>query len=114
MKRTISRGLFLFVLSTLVLPFMTVSCGGEKVMTVNGYQAAFGADMDPDASGKELEGSFIAILIFIAALIGFGLTISPPAGAGSVIASIVSVVGALLLFVYKLNVDRWVWREGRE
>jgi hypothetical protein len=73
--KAVASGLRLVALVAFVMPFATVSCGGQDLMTVNGLQAAFGttysfAGQTGHADG---DGWFVMALLLIAGALFVGL-----------------------------------------
>src|ERR1700686_4675987 len=73
--KSISSGLRLIALLAFVMPFATVSCGSQDLMTVNGWQAAFGTDYNVMGQAGHTNGDFwfVVALALIAGAFVAGL-----------------------------------------
>ncbi|HMC31579.1 MAG TPA: zinc ribbon domain-containing protein [Candidatus Angelobacter sp.] len=100
MKSKVSPVLFLVTVLCFLLPFVTVSCNGQKVATFTGVQLAAGTTVEqPQMFGRPMEKRVdaqpLATVAFICAIAGIGLSFL---GVRAAIAPAISgIVGALLL-----------------
>jgi hypothetical protein len=97
------------------LPFVTLSCGGQRAMTFSGMQMAIGTSVDePQLFGpprkKPVEPNPLASLALLCAVLGviLGLTTT------SVLSpAITGIAGALSLLLAKGRLDDQVLRQGQ-
>ncbi|MBL7209075.1 MAG: zinc-ribbon domain-containing protein [Dehalococcoidia bacterium] len=112
-----SPAIFAIALICFFLPFITVSCGGQKVATLTGVQLVTGTAIEqPDLFGEgqqaeTLDGEPLAILAFLSAVAGLGLSFIK--GRKIVIAPAISgVAGSILLLLLKSKIDNEILSEG--
>jgi len=100
-KRLLSPALFLLVFLLFTLPFMTVSCGSQRLSAYNGYQLASGKGGGSAASsmmGASSSGGGAGILYLVLLLAAAGAALSfvkvtwAPLGSAAC-----GVIGALIL-----------------
>lgn len=68
-RKKINLGLFILALICFLLPFTTVSCGGEKIARLSGLNVAFGSRIE----GQRYGGSVLAIFILLLIICGIAL-----------------------------------------
>ena len=101
------------------LPFVNLSCGGQTIMSVTGFQLITGTEVNPTGmfggemnssdelstdQKKEIESQPLALFAFIAALLGLIISFFKmriPA----LINIVVSVAGVVFLLLLKVNLD---------
>lgn len=100
--RYLSLSTFLLVFICFLLPFARITCGGEEVLTLNGYELAFGATKSISSgwnSRTEKSPMVIsAILCLLVALTGAALSLA--GDRGSVIMRLVAAGLGLLLLLF--------------
>lgn len=99
----VSAGLFAFVIVFFFLPFVRVSCAGQKVMSVTGIKLATGGSFeDPGGMGgrsvEKLEPDPFAILALVAAVGGVVLSL---AARSAIASAILGGAGAVFLLILK-------------
>ena len=97
-----SASMFGLVLVLAFFPFVTVSCAGEKVMTLNGYQVATGATIEEEGSYSEAKRSDPApsvAITYIVAILGLIFAISRKIMPSAALAGL----GSILLLIHKSN-----------
>jgi hypothetical protein len=101
------------------LPFVNLSCGGQTIMSVTGFQLITGTEVAPTGmfggemntsdefnvdQKKEIESQPLAVFTFVAALVGLILSFLK-IRIISLVNIVVSVSGAVLLILLKINLD---------
>lgn len=72
-KRVFSPYLFALIIICLAFPFVSVSCGDEKICSLNGYELAFGTQVQDHKIGSSFAainykiGFILIIILYIAA-----------------------------------------------
>ncbi len=112
-----SLAIFGIVLVCFFLPFITVSCQGQKITTLTGIQLVTGTTIEqPSMFGKKqvqkVSGEPLAALVFLCAAFGLGSSfikgkksaIAPAAAGG---------IGLISLLMLKLKLDNEILREGK-
>lgn len=107
-KRVFSPYLFALIIICLAFPFVTVSCAGEKICSLSGYELAFGTQVQD----QKVDGSFAAIMLLILALIGIGLYFWKNINANFA-ASAVGALGVIFAFVLKSGIESKVANEAQ-
>jgi len=106
--RKISIGSFAASIFAFLLPFMAVTCQGQKVHTFSGRELVTGGDIETtdmfgNKSKKHMSPEPLAALALLAAVIGFVAAVSSKAQVP--IAGICAVVGVGLLFWLKAKLE---------
>jgi hypothetical protein len=110
---------FLLVLFAFTLPFLEVSCQGNKAMTMTGYEVALGKQVKIPSSDwfgsapkyEKVSGDWTAILLITCAVLGLGLFFLPSrlqAGVGAALACL----GLALIFIFTYRVNAEVQAKG--
>lgn len=112
MGRIVSGSAAAIVLLCFFLPWATVSCSGQELMTVSGLDMASGVEV----SGQQVEGETILYAIPLAVLVILGLLVVAAnnaigAGIGQITASI---VGLLILFLKWSSLTSNAQQQGME
>ena|SRR5438270_5442484 len=116
MKSKVSPGLFVVTILCFLLPFITVSCNGQKVATFSGMQLATGTTLEePQMFGrpqrKHVDPEPMASLALICAAAGLALSFL---GARAALAPAISgAVGALLLVVLQSKLESDITRQAQ-
>ncbi|MBI1929576.1 hypothetical protein HYR99_35685 [Candidatus Poribacteria bacterium] len=114
----ISPVIFGLTLICFFLPFINVSCQGQKVATFTGIQLVKGTTIQqPSMFGErpkaqKVDPELLAILAFLSAIVGLGLSFLK--GRQLALApAIVGIAGLILLLLLKSKIDHDALREGR-
>lgn len=114
--KKLSPAVFVLIILCFFLPFVNLSCGGQTIMSLSGFQLITGAKVSP---ADNLFGGFkqeefdekervdpqpMAILAFIMALAGLGLSFIKRKKL-AIITVIVSALGLIFLILLKVNMD---------
>jgi hypothetical protein len=116
MKKLFSSGFFGLALLCFCLPWVTMSCSQQKIMTVTGIQMVSGMEVDDPASGlfggpakkKQVEPNVMAIVALVAAVAA--LVIGLIGGSASVLPALIGIATAVAL---KVNIDQDVLKQGQ-
>jgi hypothetical protein len=97
-SKPISGGLFGFLIIMFFLPFLTVSCGGDKVASYTGVQLVTGTNM----ADQEIKPSGILILALVIAVAGLALSFSD----NWLVCAIAGLLNVILLYSFKMSGDQ--------
>ncbi len=101
------------------LPFVNLSCGGQTIMSVTGFQLITGTEISPTGmfggemnttnelnpdQKKEIESQPLALFAFVAAIIGLILSFFKMRVI-SLSNIVISIVGVVFLILLKVNLD---------
>jgi hypothetical protein len=106
-KKNISPILFAATLVCFLFPFVTVSCGGQRITSFNGTQLALGTTVDePQMFGpsqkKKVDPEPLAAVALLCTVLGLGLSFL--SGARAALGPAISGgVGALALLMLKIE-----------
>lgn len=116
--KKLSPILFAAVIACFFLPFMELSCEGEKIVTLTGVQMVTGTEVKQRGSSsdrqqsKPIKPSPLAGLAIIAALAGLGLSFV--AGrAGALLPCIGGIAGFVCLLLLRQQFESEAMREGQ-
>ncbi len=115
-KSKVSPAIFAASILSFLLPFITVSCGGQRVASFSGVQLATGTSVEqPQIFGppkkQKVEPDPTAAVAGICALLGLGLSFL---GAKNAIAPAVSgAIGVVTLFLMKVRLDDQIVKQGQ-
>lgn len=116
--KIIPRFFFGLILICFLLPFVTVSCAGQDIITLSGMQLTLGETVEiPSVAGgppnkQQLPGQPLAGFAFASA--GVGLGVSFIRSKRSLIAQTTAgVAGAFLLLLLKTKIDHDVFQGGQ-
>ena len=103
--------MYLFVLAGVgfFLPFMTLSCSGQRLTTVTGIQLIAGTDMRSPQSPSRARVAFALGMCALGAL----LSLKASGTARGIPAALVGATGAIALLSFKTMSDDEVLRLGR-
>ncbi|HCY76705.1 MAG TPA: hypothetical protein DHV28_12365 [Ignavibacteriales bacterium] len=111
--------LFGLILLCFFLPFVNLSCSGQTIMSLTGFQLITGAEVkQPDMFGQNMMGQNdnmdkeneevssqpMALLAFIAALAALLISLMKKKTT-ALINIVISVLGVIFLFLLKFNID---------
>jgi hypothetical protein len=113
-----SPAIFIIILICFFLPFINITCQGEKVATLTGIQLVTGTTIEQPsmfgAKGKttKVEGELMALLAFISAIVGLILSFLKNRKI-SLATAIVGGLGLIFLLLLKNKLDNDMLREGQ-
>lgn len=113
----ISAALFGVALISFFLPFVDVSCQGQKMATFTGIQLVTGTTIEqPSMFGErhqnqKVDPEPLAILAFASAIVGLGLSFLRGRKL-AIVPAIAGVAGLVLLLLLKSKIDNEAMREG--
>jgi hypothetical protein len=114
--KKLSPAIFGIALICFFLPFVNVSCQGQKVASYTGIQLVTGTTIEePSMFGqkqvREVSGEPLAILAFLSGIAGLGLSFlkSKKSAIGP---AVVGIVGLISLLLLKSEMDDDILREG--
>jgi len=114
-SKLVSSLIFAASLLCFFFPFVTISCGGQKLMTLTGTQLATGTSLNqPQSLGKDrtdkIDPNPFAMLAVVCAIAGIAFSLAQPKIA---IASAISgAAGAVSLLIMKSGMDNEVTQKG--
>ncbi|MFZ6017846.1 MAG: zinc-ribbon domain-containing protein [Nitrospirota bacterium] len=116
MLRKISPAIFGIALICFFLPWVNVSCAGQKVAAFKGIQLVTGTTIEvpgiyEDKKVEKVKGEVLAILVFLSAVIGFVLSFLK-GKKGNLGPAIVGGFGTILLLLLTVKLDNDISREG--
>lgn len=116
MIKKCSPAVFGIALICFFLPWLDVSCSGQKVITFSGIQLATGKTIDgPTMFGqkqqKRIGGEPLAIIPLLATLAAIGLGFAKHRQ-GAIGPAVAGAIGALFLLLLKAKIDDTVFRES--
>ena len=118
-SRIATRSLLGAVIVLFLMPFTTLTCGGAKLITMNGVQLATGATIssqDP-VSGRvkneKIKPEPLAAIAAISTIIALGLAFVG-GKVGKISTPVLSGLSALMLLLMKFKVDQNVITQGQE
>lgn len=114
-----SPALFVLIIFCFVLPFVNLSCGGQTIVSLTGFQLMTGADIDASnmfdglsngnvdmgtEENKKVDAQPFAFLAFAMALVGLVLGFIK-VKAIAITNVIISALGFIFLILLKINLD---------
>ncbi len=116
MGRKISPAIFGLALICFFLPFVNISCGGQKFMSFTGVQLVTGTTInEPGMFGQKqnnkVQGEFLALLAVVAVVVGLILSFLKDR-TSAILTAIIGGAGAVLLLLLKSKMDNDVFREA--
>lgn len=117
-KRLLTRGLLASILVFFLMPFATVSCGGAKLLTMNGVQMATGTTMtSPSPLGgrpqeRKIAPEPLAMVAAVIALLALGLAFTK-GQVGLLGAKVGATACAVALLALKFKVDSDAVHQGQ-
>lgn len=113
----ISSGLFGLALLLFLLPWITVSCGGQKVFTFSGTDLAIGKTIQvPQAFGppkKENTREWKATVAFLTGTVGtLAVFLMKVERVQRIVLTICGIAGGIFLFLLKSKLDEGIVRQG--
>ena len=115
MKFKASPAIFLASVLCFLLPFITVSCGGQKVGSFSGLQLATGTTVNQPqmfgpAQSEKVESEPMATIAILCAVAGLGLSFLRRMPLAPAIAA---AIGAMSLFLMKSRLDDKIVKQGQ-
>ena len=110
--------LYVLIVFCFLLPFYNLSCGGQKVMSLTGFQIVTGIEyVQPNMFGgvgktTKIEPEPLAIYALLIAIVGLIIVFIKVKSIG-LISGILSIVGAVFLFLLKNKLDSNVIAQGQ-
>jgi len=116
MIKTLSPAIFALVILCFFLPWVTVSCGGQRIATFSGIQMVAGTTVEePQMFGppkkRKVEAEPLALLAFLSAACGFAISFIRNKK-GAILTSITSGMGLIFLLLLKSKLDNEAVRQG--
>jgi uncharacterized membrane protein YhaH (DUF805 family) len=103
---------FALILICFSLPFLEVSCQGQKIASFSGFQTAFGTQISsPNGETKDIPGTFVLVLVLVITVICLLIPFLK-LKFNNLIATIGSVFSLLLLLITKVNIDNESFKQG--
>lgn len=114
--KTLSPALFGLIIFCFFLPFVNLSCSGQTIMSLTGFQLITGADVDPGnglfdgmpeqdvQKDEKVNSQPMAILAFLTALAGLGLSFIKKK-VTAITNAVLSALGFLFMILLKINMD---------
>lgn len=114
-----SPAIYVVIVILFFMPFVNLSCGGQTIMSISGFQLITGTEVDAKGmfggemnssdelstdEKKEIESQPLALFAFVAAIIGLIISFFKmriPA----LVNIVVSVAGVVFLLLLKVNLD---------
>lgn len=108
--------LFAFILLCFLMPFVQVSCQGQKLMSFTGFQLALGTEIqEPQMFGtpkvRQISADILVLLSLMAVLVGLGSSFIK-GKFGSLIPAICGAIGLLSMLIFKVRLDNEVLKQG--
>lgn len=112
MVRKISLGLSVLVLVMFLLPWVTVTCAGQEVMTATGLEMVTGLDYETPGEAGEASPEVLAIIVLVVGLIGAGAYLLR-GKSGAMSRGIFAALGIIFLLALKFKIDGNIEKEGQ-
>ncbi len=111
--KKISWSLYLIVLICFIMPFMTISCGGQKVVTLTGVQIATGSQIDVGGGQiQKIDPEARIVLVFLLSLAAMIVLLTVKTKPAYVAALVCSAASVILLYWYKIKADADIVKQG--
>lgn len=96
-----------------ILPFIQISCSGEKVMTFTGVQLVTGSEMAQPMSDEKqkIPPEPTAIIALVALVVGVVFAIQISRG-GAILSAVSGGVALIFMIVLKTNMDAEIMKEA--
>lgn len=125
--KKISPAFYGVIILLFFLPFVNLSCNGQKVMSLTGFQLITGSEYSDNSMNnmfgqmnnsqssekKEIESQPLALFALLAAIAGLVFSLIKKKSVG-LINLIISVLGAVFLIILKFNLDGDAQISGQE
>lgn len=108
----LSPSAYLSLIAVFLLPFMDLSCDGDRIVSLNGYEVSFGTEITVGSffdgySTERVEGNLAVAIAFFMALAAAAVSLKSQLS-GAVIAAISFV----LLLIARAEIQDAIWEEG--
>ena len=113
-----SPALYILIIFCFLLPFLNLSCGGQRVMSLTGLQIVMGTEYEQQSAfggnskTTKIKAEPLAILAFIVAIAGLLISLIKIKKI-SLISVILSSAGAVFLYLLKNKLDNDVITQGQ-
>lgn len=113
-----SPALYALIIFSFLLPFFNLSCGDHKVMSVTGLQIITGTEYEQqnmfggNDKTTKIKAEPLAIFAFLAAIAGLVIVFIKMKNV-SLLSTIISVAGAIFLFLLKNKLDNDIISQGQ-
>lgn len=110
-NKKISVSLFIVLLMCFILPFVMISCQGQEIVTLSGFELATGKDLSDITGDDERIPSnplIIVTLLAIAASIGYCFKADK---VNSLILAVISAASFIMLLIFKSNFTQRLMQE---
>jgi hypothetical protein len=117
-RKKINRSLFGAILVCFFMPFLTLSCQSQDLMTLSGVQLGTGATMSQpslygSAQSRQIPAEPLATLVIIAAGTGLATTFVLKHRKDSIGSTAAGAAGAILLLILKSKIDGDILQQGQ-
>jgi hypothetical protein len=114
-KFKLSPAIFVASILCFLLPFITVSCGGQKIGSFSGLQLATGTTVDQPqmfgpAQKENVDAEPMATIAGLCALVGLGVSFLTKM---QLAPAITGAIGATSLFLMKTRLDEKIVKQGQ-
>jgi hypothetical protein len=114
-----SPAVYVVIVILFFMPFVNLSCGGQTIMSISGFQLITGTEVKADGmfgsemnstneqnkdQNKEIESQPLALLAFVAAIIGLILSFFQKR-ITALSSIVVSIAGVIFLLLLKVSLD---------
>lgn len=110
-KKNISLSLLILILITFILPFLTISCQNQEIVTLNGFQLVTGKTID-DASADEKVPANPFIIIVLLLTVGGIIYCWKIDNINSLIVGSIGGVNLIFLILFKSNFTKELMKKG--
>jgi len=112
-----SPALYALIIFCFLLPFFNLSCSGQKVMSLTGFQMVTGTQYEQQnmfggGQTKKIEAEPLAIFALIASIIGLVISLTKIKNV-NLFSIIISIAGAVFLFLLKNKLDNDIITQGQ-
>jgi hypothetical protein len=128
--KKLSPAVFGLIIFCFVLPFVNLTCSGQTIMSLTGFQLITGTDLDQNMfnqqgmfeqqemqtqseSKENVEAQPMALFAFLAALFAFAISFVKKK-VTALICMIISILGCVFLLMLKINMDSDASTAGAE
>lgn len=103
-----SPAIFGIVIICFFLPFINISCSGQKIATLSGIQLVSGTTME----GRKINPEPWAVVAFISSIAGLGLSFMK-SRKSSILAAVSGAIGVISLLLLKAKIDNDMLKKGK-
>lgn len=113
--KRISSGAFGLAILCFLLPFVSVSCSGQKIVTFTGLQLVTGTSFNEPKQhanqSKKIKAEPFAVLALASGIIGIGFTFSRSKKSAATAAAL-GAIGLVMLLILQSNLRDALLKEG--